>query len=469
MARVNRILAVDDEASVADALALVLGERGHKVETARSAGEADALLKSRPFDLVFIDLRLPDGSGIDLLTRVKADAPETEVILMTAHGSLELTIEAIKRGAFYYLEKPFTPEHALVLAARALQFKEVKSENRALKGALAGEGDDFGLVGRHPKVRQIREVIRTVAPSDASVLIEGESGTGKELVAAALHFQSARAERPFIRINCAAIPAELIESELFGYRKGAFTGADRDKRGLIEAAAGGTLLLDEIAEMPAHLQTKLLRVLQDRRLRRLGDEQEFPVEFRLVSSTNRDTAQMIGEGALRKDLYFRISTVKVRVPPLRERSDDVMLLAEYFLLRYAEKYRKPLRGISQAAYALLARYDWPGNVRELESVVEHAVLFSQEEQVMPEDLPEQLHAAESTHFRCVIPPYLTMEEIEREAIAQTLERTGGNVKKTAQILDYHRPTLYRKLKKFGLMAETPRDDGEPEQDEAAES
>ncbi|HEX8291835.1 MAG TPA: sigma-54 dependent transcriptional regulator, partial [Pyrinomonadaceae bacterium] len=253
MARVNRILAVDDEASVADALALVLGERGHKVETARSAGEADALLKSRPFDLVFIDLRLPDGSGIDLLTRVKADAPETEVILMTAHGSLELTIEAIKRGAFYYLEKPFTPEHALVLAARALQFKEVKSENRALKGALAGEGDDFGLVGRHPKVRQIREVIRTVAPSDASVLIEGESGTGKELVAAALHFQSARAERPFIRINCAAIPAELIESELFGYRKGAFTGADRDKRGLIEAAAGGTLLLDEIAEMPAHL------------------------------------------------------------------------------------------------------------------------------------------------------------------------------------------------------------------------
>ena len=469
MPQVNRILAVDDEASVADALALVLGERGHRVETARSAGEADALLKSRPFDLVFIDLRLPDGSGIDLLTRVKSDSPETEVILMTAHGSLDLTIEAIKRGAFYYLEKPFTPEQAQVLAARALQFKAVKGENRVLKGALAGEPDDFGLVGNHPKVRQIREVIRTVAPSDASVLIEGESGTGKELVAAALHLQSARSERPFIRINCAALPSELIESELFGYRKGAFTGADRDKRGLIEAAAGGTLLLDEIAEMPAHLQTKLLRVLQDRRLRRLGDEQEMPVEFRLVSSTNRDTAQMIREGALRKDLYFRISTVKIRVPPLRERSDDVMLLAEHFLLRYAEKYRKPLRGISQAAYALLARYDWPGNVRELESVVEHAVLFSLDELVMPEDLPEQLHAAESSHYRCVIPPYLTMEEIEREAIAQTLERTGGNVKKTAQILDYHRPTLYRKLKKFGLMAETPRDEEEAEQADSSDS
>ena len=469
MPQVNRILAVDDEASVADALALVLGERGHRVETATRIAEAETLLKAQHFDLVFIDLRLPDGSGIDLLTRIKADSAETEVILMTAHGSLELTIEAIKRGAFYYLEKPFTPEQALVLAARALQFKAVKSENRALKCALGGEGEDFGLVGRHPKIRQIREVIRTVAPSDASVLIEGESGTGKELVAAAVHFQSARAERPFIRINCAAIPSELIESELFGYRKGAFTGADRDKRGLIEAVAGGTLLLDEIAEMPAHLQTKLLRVLQDRRLRRLGDEQELPVEFRLVSSTNRDTAQMIQEGVLRKDLYFRISTVKVRVPPLRERSDDVMLLAEYFLLRYAEKYRKPLRGISQAAYALLARYDWPGNVRELESVVEHAVLFSQDGQVMPEDLPEHLHAAESTHYRCVIPPYLTMEEIEREAIAQTLERTGGNVKKTAQILDYHRPTLYRKLKKFGLMSETPRDEEEVEQAAEADS
>src|SRR5687768_4730165 len=248
MGRPGRILVVDDEASITDALELLLGERGHEVRSARSVGEAEAALGSGPFDLVFTDLRLPDGSGIDLLARVKRDSPETEVILMTAHGSLDLTIEAIKRGAFYYLEKPFTPEQALVLAARALQFHDVKSENRALKGALKGDGDDFGLIGRHPKIKQIHEVIRTAAPSDASVLIEGESGTGKELVAAAFHRASARAERPFIRINCAAIPSELIESELFGYRRGAFTGADRDKRGLVEAAAGGTLLLDEIAE-----------------------------------------------------------------------------------------------------------------------------------------------------------------------------------------------------------------------------
>ncbi|HEU4596993.1 MAG TPA: sigma-54 dependent transcriptional regulator [Pyrinomonadaceae bacterium] len=452
MSRPGRILVLDDEASVTGALELILGERGHEVRTARNIGEAEELLRARPFDLVFTDLRLPDGSGIDLLGRIRQDAPETEVILMTAHGSLDVTIEAIKRGAFYYLEKPFAPDQALVLAARALQFQAVKSENRILRGTLAADGEDFGFIGHHAKVRHIREVVRTAAPSDASVLIEGESGTGKELVASALHLKSARAEGPFIRINCAAIPSELIESELFGYKRGAFTGADRDKRGLVEAAAGGTLLLDEIAEMPAHLQTKLLRVLQERKVRRLGDEQEVAVDFRLICSTNRDTAEMIREGALRKDLYFRISTVKVKVPPLRERLDDVMLLAEHFLLRYAEKYHKPVRRISQPAFALLARYDWPGNVRELEGVIEHAVLFAQEEQLLPEDLPEQLHSAHSSDFRCVIPPYLTMEEIEREAIAQTLERTGGNVKKTAQILDYHRPTLYRKLKKFGLMA-----------------
>ena len=461
MRQAGRILVVDDERSVTGALELILGERGHEVETAGGVTEAAEALKGRPFDLVFTDLRLPDGSGIDLLARVKSDAPDTEVILMTAHGSLDVTIEAIRRGAFYYLEKPFTPDEALLLAARALQFRAVKQENRVLRGARAGDEEDFGLVGRDPKVRHLREIIRTAAPSDASVLIEGESGTGKELIAAAFHLKSARGERPFIRINCAALPTELIESELFGYRKGAFTGADRDKRGLVEAAAGGTLLLDEIAEMPAHLQTKLLRVLQERRLRRLGDEQEISVDFRLISSTNRDTSQMIKEGVLRKDLYFRISTIKVRVPPLRERLDDVLVLAEHFLLRYTEKYQKRIRGISQGAYSLLTRYDWPGNVRELESVVEHAVLFSRDDQLMPEDLPEQLHAAQASHFRCVIPPHMTMEEIERESIAQTLERTGGNVKKTAEILDYHRPTLYRKLRKFGLkdLKDLPEGDG----------
>ena len=462
MPQAGRILVVDDESSVTGALELILGERGYEVKTAGTVAEAAAHLAARPFDLVFTDLRLPDATGIDLLSRVKEDAPETEVILMTAHGSLDITIEAIKRGAYYYLEKPFTPDNVLMLAERALQFGAMRRENRTLRGALGGadEGEAFGIIGRSPKMRQIREVIRTAAPSDASVLIEGESGTGKELIATALHLQSRRAQRPFIRINCAAIPSELIESELFGYRKGAFTGADRDKRGLVEAADGGTLLLDEIAEMPAHLQTKLLRVLQERKIRRLGDEQEREVDFRLISATNRDTSQVVQEGLLRKDLYFRISTVKLKVLPLRERLDDLVLLAERFLQRYSEKYNKRLRGISPAAFSVMTRYDWPGNVRELESVIEHAVLFSTEDQLTPESLPEHLHAAQASHFRCVIPPYLTMEEIEREAILQTLERTGGNVKKTAEILDYHRPTLYRKLKKYGIRGDAAADEAE---------
>lgn len=454
----HRILVVDDEASVAGALELILGEQGYEVKTAATAREAETLLAGCPFDLVFVDLRLPDDDGIGLLQRIKGDTPETEVILMSAHGSLDITIEAIKRGAFYYVEKPFTPEQVVMLAKRALQFEEIRRENRLLKSTLARDLDDFGILGNDANMRQVRAVIRTVAPSDASVLIEGESGTGKELIASALHGQSARAPRPFIRINCAAIPRELIESELFGYRRGAFTGADRDRRGLIEAAAGGTLLLDEIAEMPVYLQTKLLRVLQERKVRRLGDEQEFDVDFRLVSSTNRDTAQMVKEGVLRKDLYFRISTVKIKVPPLRERLDDLIVLGERFLRRFAVKYEKRMCGISPAVISLLMRYDWPGNVRELESVIEHAVLFAQDEQVTPEDLPEQLRAARVSGFRCVIPPYLTMGEVERETIAQTLERTGGNVKKTAQILKYHRPTLYRKLKKFGLRSDAPQED-----------
>ena len=447
---VSRILVIDDEPSVTDALRLVLSDLGHRVDAATSGAEAKELLKGPAYDLVFTDLRLPDASGIDLLGLIKGDTPDTEVIVMTAHGSLEITIEAIKRGAFYYIEKPFTPQQVTALVGRALQFEAIKRENRSLKSALRADSDEFGLIGRHPKMQQIHNIIRTAAPSDASVLIEGESGTGKELIAAAFHFQSPRADLPFTRINCAAIPHELIESELFGYRKGAFTGADRDKRGLIEATSGGTLLLDEIAEMPSHLQTKLLRVLQERKLRRLGDEQEISVDFRLVSSTNRDTSQMIREGLLRNDLYFRISTIKVKPPPLRERLDDIPLLANRFLQLYSEKYKKRIREISTGAFALLMRYQWPGNVRELESVIEHAVLFATEEKLTPESLPEHLHHAQPSEFRCVIPPYFTMEDIEREAIAQTLERTGGNIKRTAEILNYHRPRLYRKIKSFGL-------------------
>jgi two-component system response regulator AtoC len=446
----NKILVVDDERSVTGALELILSESGYEVLTAHSVVEATKFLSDHNVDLVITDLRLSDATGIDLITHIKRETPDTEVILMTAYGSLDITIEAIKRGAYYYLEKPYTPDFLCALVERALQFATLRRENQTLKRALAGDSEVFGMIGRDQKMRQIIETIRTVAPSDASVLIEGESGTGKELIATAFHTASHRAARPIVRINCAAIPHELIESELFGYKRGAFTGADRDKRGLIEAAGEGTLLLDEIAEMPAHLQTKLLRVLQERKLRRLGDEREIDVNFRLVSATNRNTSALLEEGVLRKDLYFRISTIKIKVPPLRERLDDVILIAKRFLERYNEQYDKNIRDISPEAVLRLIRYDWPGNIRELESVIERAVLFCSGDVLTPGCLPEHFQSAQTKGRRFVIPPLLPMEEIEREAIMQTLERTSGNVKKSAQILHFPRPTFYRKLKKFGI-------------------
>ena len=450
----RKILVVDDEPSVTDSLELILGSAGFEVSSAASFAEAIKILQQTPVELVITDLRLADASGIDVIKYTKQHTPDTEVILMTAYGSLDVTIEAIKAGAYYYLEKPYTPDRLLALVDRALQLVALKHENETLKRSLAGESEIFGMIGRDPKMRQIFEIIRTAAPSDASVLIEGESGTGKELIATAFHTQSQRASGPFIRINCAAIPHELIESELFGYKKGAFTGADRDKRGLIEAANQGTLLLDEIAEMPLHLQTKLLRVLQERRLRRLGDEREIEVNFRLVSATNRDTLALMDEGLLRKDLYFRVSTIKIKVPCLRDRLDDVPLLAGRFLKRFNEQYGKNIREISPDAMTRLVRYDWPGNIRELESVIERAVLFCGGTELLQDCLPEEFQTR-MTNATLVIPPLLPMEEIEREAILQTLERTAGNVKKTAQILRFPRPTFYRKLKKLGIKVERP--------------
>jgi two-component system, NtrC family, response regulator HydG len=450
----KKILVVDDEPSVTGSLELILSEAGYDVLIAHSFADAVGILKKTPPDLVITDLRLTDASGIDLIMHIKRSTPDLEVILMTAYGSLDVTIEAIKAGAYYYLEKPYTPDRLFALVDRALQLAALKHENESLKRTLAGDSETFGMIGRDPKMCQIFETIRTAAPSDASVLIEGESGTGKELIAAAFHTQSQRADGPFIRINCAAIPNELIESELFGYKKGAFTGADRDKRGLIEAANQGTLLLDEIAEMPTHLQTKLLRVLQERKLRRLGDEHEIAVNFRLVSATNRNTQALLNEELLRKDLYFRISTIKIRVPPLRERLDDVPLIAGRFLKRFNEQYGKRIHDLAPETVKRLVRYDWPGNIRQLESVIERAVLFCPGPELLPSCLPEEFQTrATSSSF--IIPPLLAMEEIEREAIMQTLERTAGNVKKSAQILRFPRPTFYRKLKKLGIKVERP--------------
>jgi DNA-binding NtrC family response regulator len=450
------ILIIDDDSGITDSLSMILIDAGFEILTAHSFAESLAILNNIQFDLVITDLCLPDATGIEVITHIKNETPETEVILMTGHGSVDITIEAIKRGAYYYLDKPFDIARLRTLVDRALEVAALRQENKALRQTF-GDSETFGMIGHDAKLQQIMQTIRTAAPSDASVLIEGESGTGKELIAAAFHRQSQRSSGPFIRINCAAIPHELIESELFGYQKGAFTGADRDKRGLMEAASGGTLLLDEIAEMPSHLQTKLLRVLQERKLRRLGDEQEIDVNFRLVSATNRNTEALLQEGVLRRDLYFRISTIKIKVPPLRERLDDVPLIAAHFLKRFNNHYGKRILGLAPDTVSHLLRYNWPGNIRELESVIERAVVFCTGDQLRPECLPEEFQRKRFNNSSFVIPPLVPLQDIEREAILQTLERTSGNVRRSAQILRCPRPTFYRKLKKFGIKVERDGD------------
>jgi DNA-binding NtrC family response regulator len=324
-----------------------------------------------------------------------------------------------------------------------------------LKQNLKNERQTFGMVGRDPKLQQIVQTIRTAAPSDASVLIEGEVGTGKRLIAEAIHAQSHRCSGPFIRINCAAIPAELIEAELFGFR-GDFSKAYRDKCGLIQAADGGSLLLAEIAEMPAHLQTRLLRVLREHKLGLLDDRFQIDVNFRLVTTTNHSTAALLKENLLRKDLYFRISTIKIRVPPLRERVDDIPLLASHFIERFKVQYNRNIRGVAKETASRLLHYDWPGNICELESVIEHAVLFCSGDELLPECLPEHIESARCRNVAFVIPSWMAMEDLEREAIVQTLARTSGNVKESARILHCPRPTFYRKLKKFEIKFQRDR-------------
>jgi DNA-binding NtrC family response regulator len=451
----RRVLVVDDEPMVTDWLKMVVEQGatapGYEVRAAAIGSRAIEIFRSWRPDVVLIDLVLPDIDGIALLRQLKTIDEAPEMIVISGVGTITRALEAGQAGAFYFIEKSnLDPAGIVSILDRATDLQVERAQHERLKEKVRDQYAFSNIVGKSKKMRELFDLVEAVAESDANILIQGENGVGKELIANAIHVRSGRAKGPFIKINCAALPKELIESELFGYKKGAFTGATTDKVGLLELAAGGSLLLDEIGEMPLLLQTKLLRVLQEREYRPIGSDRLVKVDFRLICATNVEPDTAIKDGRLREDLYFRINTVALRVPPLRERTEDLPLLCSHFLEKFNDRYQKKVNGISSAAYHLLIRFRWPGNVRELENAIERAVLVAKSPNVEPHDLPDSIRGDGVAEDAFTVPPHHTLAEIERMAVVQTLQRTNWNKQEAAQILGLYRPTLYSKIKKHDI-------------------
>jgi DNA-binding NtrC family response regulator len=448
--RRRRVLAIDEQCAMTGLLQTVVETEGYDVRGARNGADGTEVFKQWRPDVVLTDLSLPDVDGIELLRRLKQLDPEPEVIVVGGQGTITRAVEAGRAGAFFFLERPVSEDGLLDLLGKAVGRIEERAEHQQLKDRLRGQYSFASVIGQSSAMMNLFELVESVAASDANILIQGENGTGKELIANAIHYNSHRASGPFIKINCASIPRDLIESELFGYKKGAFTGAAADKIGLVEMAEGGSLLLDEIGEMPAYLQTKLLRVLQEREYRPVGSDRVVTVDFRLICATNVDLEVALREGRIREDLYFRINTITVRVPPLRERTEDIPLLCNHFLSKFNQRYQKSIRSVSPSVYHLLIRNRWAGNVRELENAIERAVLVCKTGEITPPDLPDSVRDSAASAREFTIPPHRTLAEIERMAILQTLQRTNWNKQEAAQILGLYRPTLYSKMKKHEI-------------------
>ena len=454
----DRILVVDDNITMRESLRDTLAGSGHGVQAVETAIHAIAELEKQEYDVVLADLSLPRVSGLELLDRVKKSWPTTEVIVITGQGSIATAVDAIKRGAYHYVTKPFTAEEILHLVGQALERRRLVHRKERLEEELSLARGVHQLVGQSEPIERIRAIIQTAASSEATVLIQGESGTGKEIIANAIHAQSKRSRGPLVKMNCAAVPETLLESELFGHEKGAFTGADRRRIGRFEQADGGTLFLDEICEMQPRLQAKFLRALQEREIERLGGSGTVPVDVRIMAATNRDLAKALEEGVLREDLYYRLNVILLHVPPLRERMDDVAILGMHFLRKYAAREGAATAAISDDGMGILMNYSWPGNVRELENAVERAVVLGQGEQLRAQDLPQQVHHRVDAQHP-LVPAHLTLEEMEKLAIAQALRLTGGNKSEAAERLGIHRTSIYDKMRRYGiewpLPAETP--------------
>ena len=453
MAELYRVLVVDDDTAHRTMLRTLVGDWGYAIVEADDGEAAIAAVRARPIDLVLMDIRMVRVSGIEALEQIKAINPAIPIVLMTAYASVEMAVDALKKGAYDYLLKPLDFDKLRLTLERALEHIRLTAENRQLKRQLEDGFQRPDIIGSSPAMVRMMETVAQVAVSEATVMVTGESGTGKELVAAAIHHNSPRKEGPFVKVNCAAITETLLESELFGHEKGAFTGADRRKEGRFIQADGGSLFLDEVGEMPVSMQVKLLRVIQERELTRVGGEQVIPVDVRLIVATNQDLAQMVKAGTFREDLYYRLNVVELKTPPLRERREDIPLLAAYFLTRFAEKNRKSVERFSPRAMDLLIRHPWPGNVRELMNTIERAVVLARTTCLDESDfaaLTARLHETDTALSSSAFPADIPLERIEREAIVNTLASADGNKSEAARRLGITRKTLREKLKKYDM-------------------
>src|SRR5881296_2112606 len=451
----HRVLIIDDERPILMTLEALLQRHGYQVDTAPNASQGLKLLKTKSHALVLLDLQLPDGDGLETLDRIKTELPDLPVIILTAHDSLHNAIESMKRGAYHFISKPYAPEELLSLIEKALEKQfllreaaQLREKTEQLEKRLEIARAQPTPIFKSKPMREIEELIDAMAPSDANVLVVGESGVGKEVIANMIHARSRRAGQPMVKLNCAAFPQTMIEGELFGYVKGAFTGAMHDFPGMIAAADSGTLFLDEISDMPAELQTRFLRVLQEREYRPLGSTQTIKADFRAIASTNRPIPEALTENRLRSDLYYRLNTFQIEVPPLRKRKEDIPPLIAQFVRQFAQQLGKPEPDISPDAFQKLLDYSWPGNVRELQNAIEYAVVLARDGVIGVKELPAEIQ----------LPPALqqaeiaglpragvqTLDDVERTAIIQALAECHGNKKKAAELLGIQRPTLYNK-------------------------
>ncbi len=449
-----RVLVVDDDAVARDLLVEALRKEGYEVEATAGGGEAIARGREQRFDVVLTDLRMGEVDGLDVLREFKQLSPDTSVVLLTAFGSMDGAIEAIRHGAYDYLAKPFKKEEIRLVVRRSLEHSRLVRENARFREQERERESLSQLVGSSPAMLEVYKLVARVSPGKSTVLLEGESGTGKELVARAIHQNSPRRDRPFVPVNCGALPETLLESELFGHERGAFTGAVGAKRGLFETAHGGTIFLDEIGDIGAALQVKLLRVLQEQEVRRVGGTAAIKVNTRIIAATNRHLPDLVKEGRFREDLFYRLNVIRIVLPPLRRRREDIPMLAHHFLQKFAVASARAIRGFLPATMELLQGYAWPGNVRELENVIERVVSLAHGPLVLPDDLPESVRsgqpsltaddAASGAGALC------TLEELEKQHLIRVLRETGGNKVRAAKILGIDRRTLYRMAERFGV-------------------